>query len=227
MALWRRMIFHRMLCWTDPLARPGPEAMAVDEWLLGQAHGAPVLRVYRWDGPWCSVGYFTPIAEATVRLDCPSWVRRLTGGGVVDHRADWTYSLVIPRDEPAANWRGATSYREIHHALALALADEGVACALTPGATTADGPLCFTNPVDHDLIDGDGRKIAGAGQRRTRHGLLHQGSVALPAGDAGRALRLARRLADIVETREIVPDVAAVASLVAQRYGAPEWTARR
>ena len=45
-----------------------------------------------------------------------------------------------------------------------------------------DGSVCFNNPVAFDLADTQGVKIAGAGQRRTRHGLLHQGSLLTRAG---------------------------------------------
>ena len=36
---------------------------------------------------------------------------------------------------------------------------------------------CFQNPVAGDVIAG-GRKLAGAAQRRTKWGMLHQGSIA-------------------------------------------------
>ena len=39
------MVFERLLLWLDPVKRPGPEAMAVDEWLLETA-AQPILRVY-------------------------------------------------------------------------------------------------------------------------------------------------------------------------------------
>jgi len=41
--------------------------------------------------------------------------------------------------------------------------------------------LCFANPVRADVMI-DSRKIAGAAQRRTRAGLLHQGSIQLATG---------------------------------------------
>ena len=41
---------------------------------------------------------------------------------------------------------------------------------------------CFEKPVAWDLLGENGEKIAGAGQRRSRYGVLHQGSVQAPAG---------------------------------------------
>src|SRR6478672_8158419 len=99
-------IFQKLLLWMDPVKRTGPEAMAVDEWLLETAF-LPVLRVYEWDGDWASVGYFGKIAEARSTVPEVSWVRRWTGGGLVDHRSDWTYSLALPNSEKLATERGA------------------------------------------------------------------------------------------------------------------------
>jgi len=222
-------IFHNLQCWIDPVARDGPHAMAVDEWLCGVAD-VPVLRVYPWDGDWCSLGYFGEIQTAQARIDCPNWVRRITGGGVVDHRSDWTYSLVIPKSEPAANWRGDASYRAVHQALAAVLRAEGIDCRLSSGAAVAGEALCFSNPVDHDIVAPDQRKIAGAGQRRSREGLLHQGSVAVPVNgtkSTHRALALAKELAQFVKPADFQPDSETVRRMIDERYGCFDWLARR
>ncbi|MFP4069868.1 MAG: lipoyl protein ligase domain-containing protein, partial [Opitutales bacterium] len=66
--------------------------MAVDAALLQSLpEGVAVLRHYGWIEPSLSFGYAQPYAQVAaaappgVRL-----VRRLTGGGLVDHRNDWT-----------------------------------------------------------------------------------------------------------------------------------------
>lgn len=203
--------------------------MAVDDWLCGTAT-APVLRIYDWAGEWCSLGYFGSLAEAVERIDCPQWVRRITGGGVVDHRVDWTYSLVIPKSDPVANLRGGESYRAIHETLAATLCAEGVDCRLSSGAAVAGEALCFANPVDHDVVGAAGGKLAGAGQRRSATALLHQGSVALPAADEAsrtRAHALANRLADGVAMVDLLPDAAWIDQQVRDRYARDDWTARR
>lgn len=212
----------------DPVARPGPEAMAVDEWLL-ETREEPLLRVYGWRGGWGSVGYFGDLEAARAALPGLSWVRRWTGGGTVDHRRDWTYTLIVPSGCGPAGTKGAESYRVIHEALADALSDCGVAARLSAGDAETGAALCFRNPVGHDLVSPGGSKIAGAGQRRTRRGLLHQGSVLAAEGaDLSRLpFFLADRLAGRVRIEDLrVPEDWLRAKVVG-RYADPVWTAGR
>ena len=230
-AHWVRMkaLLGTLRLWVDPVARAGPEAMAVDEWLLESAT-VPVLRVYRWLGDWGSVGYFGSLADATATVPGVRWVRRWTGGGTVDHRADWTYTVVAPAGEMLAGQRGAESYRIIHAALAAALVAEGINARLSGGNDATGAALCFANPVGHDLIDTAGRKLAGAGQRRSHHGLLHQGSVAVSANEADfvrRAEVLANCLGHDWATMQCQPPPDIIARKIAARYGRTEWTKRR
>lgn len=224
-----RVIFANLLLWMDPVTRPGPEAMAVDEWLLETAT-TPVLRVYAWQGDWASIGYFGNLPDAQAAIPAVAWVRRWTGGGVVDHRADWTYTVVAPAGELLARQRGAESYQHLHHALEETMQAEGLAARLSSGDAQTGAALCFENPVPHDLVGSDGRKLAGAGQRRTRQGLLHQGSVAAaahPEASRRRAEQLAGRLAAAWQPCDLQPPAELIARKVADRYGRPAWTTRR
>jgi lipoate-protein ligase A len=209
--------------WVDETARPGPENMAVDEWLL-QTVSRPVLRVYRWEEAWGSCGYFVAAAEVRSALPGLRWVRRWTGGGIVDHRADWTYTVVLPRTESLAQCRGAESYRVIHGALVAALAMPGV--VLAGESVPARGGVCFSHAVEHDVVDATGRKIAGAGQRRTSQGLLHQGSLSMPAHEE-LAQCMARELAREVRDADFRPPAEFISERVASRYGAHSWQERR
>lgn len=206
--------------WIDPIARDGPENMAVDEWLAESAT-TPVLRSYRWAPGWGSHGYFVKAAELPERGLC--WVRRWTGGGIVDHRADWTYTLFVPNGFGLAEARGGESYRVIHAALAQALRAAGSAARLEGPRPPAAGGECFLQPVEYDVLDAGDRKIAGAGQRRSPRGLLHQGSVvtAVPLPEP-----LAAALARSVTQRSFAPDPALLAAKVAERYGREDWTTR-
>lgn len=194
--------------------------MAVDEWLLETVE-RPTLRVYGWDGKWGSVGYFGDVEEARRQIPGRQWVRRRTGGGTVDHAADWTYTVVVPAGVPLAKMRGGESYRLLHEALAVALAAEGVRAEMSLETPDAEEPLCFSNPAPFDLL-GEVGKLAGAGQRRTRHGLLHQGSVAgMCEGENSLARTKALATCLCWEARQVFPVVEgdAVGRLMSQRYG--------
>lgn len=223
-------IFRKLNLWIDTVPRSGPEAMAVDEWLL-EAATAPVLRVYRWSGAWASLGYFGKIATAREAFSEVQWVRRWTGGGMVDHRADWTYTIVAPHDEPLAKLRGAESYRILHQALMDTLIAGGISARLSSGTEETGGALCFENPVSYDLLGADGRKLAGAGQRRTRQGLLHQGSVAAPCKDGEtskrRAEEFAARISQDWKHSCHHPNPENLAQRISARYECDAWTLRR
>jgi lipoate-protein ligase A len=203
--------------------------MAVDEWLLETAD-SPVLRVYGWRGAWGSVGYFGSLTEARASFPGVEWVRRWTGGGTVDHRNDWTYTIVAPAGGGLAKLRGAESYRLVHAALAEILTAEGLEARLSSGDDATGSKLCFENPVSHDLVGTGGGKLAGAGQRRTKRGLLHQGSVAAACDlekSHSRAERLAAGLADGWQIVDLVPPKDWIDKMVEERYGSVPWTTRR
>jgi lipoate-protein ligase A len=224
----RMAVFEQLRLWIDPVRRPGPEAMAVDEWLLEIAT-VPVLRVYGWLGNWGSLGYFGKLPAACAAFPQLGWVRRWTGGGTVDHRSDWTYTLVAPTGSKLDGLRGAESYRILHAALASVLEAEHIGARLSSGADQTGAALCFENPVSHDLIDFSGRKLAGAGQRRTRCGLLHQGSVAAPCEESGsknRAERLSGVLAENWQAGDFQPPSDLIDLKIRSRYGCPAWTRR-
>jgi lipoate-protein ligase A len=205
--------------------------MAIDEWLLENVM-IPTLRVYQWEPGWGSLGYFIPHKEADEAFPQLNWVRRWTGGGTVDHRQDWTYTLVVPQGETLADSRGAESYCVIHEVLAAVLRMEGQRAILTGGNCGDVNMPCFLNPVRHDLVDDRGNKIAGAGQRRSRRGLLHQGSVSQKLDLHLSKLRTERLAATLaVEPFETQLPPAWVGeeqiSQLSRRYESAEWTCRR
>jgi lipoyl(octanoyl) transferase len=221
--VWDDPVLAQLILWNDALPHDGPRNMAIDEWLWQNAT-APTLRVYRWLGHWMSIGYFSKHVSVPAGCD---FVRRPTGGGVVDHRDDWTYTLVVPRGHGIAELPGAESYRLIHQALCEALRAEGVDCALVTAESEATGDRCFVKPVLHDLIDANGNKIAGAGQRRGRNGLLHQGSVVVPVEAAQRGERIAGLLADEVKDVLLEPEDGWLKEWSLQVYENRIWNAKR
>lgn len=169
-------MFDRLILHFDPLPHDGAWNMAADQSWLEQSADA-VLRVYRWDRPTVTIGYAQSLPKLAEAL--PGWpvVRRWTGGGVVLHENDFTYSVIVPGGHPWAETRPLDSYQIIHDSLAKALVSAGFSgCRLAGPEDLIENPFCFVAPALHDVVRGK-VKIAGAGQRRGKLGLLHQGSV--------------------------------------------------
>jgi len=168
---------------------PGDYAfnMALDEALLEGASrlGQPVLRLYGWIEPAASFGYFQRYVEVEQMTPLRPLVRRPTGGGVVPHDADWTYSVVVPPSHDWYRFSATDSYRRMHEWIRAAFARLALATELAPACRKTLPGQCFQGHERFDVL-WRGLKIAGAAQRRTRHGLLIQGSV------QGRGLSLAR-----------------------------------
>lgn len=155
--------------------------MALDEALLelAPAIGRPVLRFYGWSEPAASFGYSQHYAEIERWTRLRPLVRRPTGGGLVPHDADWTYSVAIPPGDSWYQLAASESYRRIHEWIGQAFARIEVPTSLAPAARKDVPGQCFVGAEKFDLL-WQGRKIAGAAQRRTHNGLLIQGSVQPP-----------------------------------------------
>ena len=153
--------------------------MAIDEILLrgAEKRGAPLFRVYQWKHPAISIGYFQdyPVDYE----DDYAIVRRPTGGGLVWHGKDLTFTLVVPRNHDLYAMTASESYCAFHRRIMRALQSKGYVCSLQAEIEKTGSGACFESPVTHDLVIG-GKKIAGGAQRRTKYGLLHQGSLLLP-----------------------------------------------
>jgi lipoate-protein ligase A len=214
----------------------GPPAfnMAMDEALLEAVArlGQPVLRLYGWTEPAATFGYFQKFVEVEQTTLLRPLIRRPTGGGVVPHDADWTYSLAFP---PGHEWyllRAEESYRRVHEWIQSAFARLGVATELAPcGKKSAPGQ-CFVGYEKHDLL-WRGRKIAGAAQRRNKLGLLIQGSVqppplALARPDWERAM--VEAVAPPAHWAELTPDKGLqtrAAELVTGKYSQAAYNRKR
>ena len=166
-------LFTSLTVCHDIDSRSAAMNMAIDEALLETA-AIPSIRFYEWDHPALSFGYFGKFEDvAAYQRDI---VRRWTGGGIVFHGEDLTYSLVIPRGSPAFEESSMSIYERTHAAIREALATNGHVSELAANAGPKISESCFANPVRADVLL-NGRKIAGAAQRRTRRGLLQQGSI--------------------------------------------------
>lgn len=191
----------------------------------------PSLFLYRWREPTVTLGY-AQIAERVLDLEAVARAgvpvaRRPTGGRAILHADDWTYSAVVPLDDPRFGGGLAASVSRLAAVVAAALAAVGVDCvpagraaartarAARAAARTplADEPACFALAVGHELTVA-GRKLAGSAQRRLTRALLQQGTILagpgyerladlLPGEGEPRAAARARLLAATVTVREL------------------------
>lgn len=218
------------------------------------------FRAYGWHRPSFTFGYSQKIewvrAQLPADAESAELVRRPSGGGVVDHREDWTYALVIPRGHALEAARAVDSYRAVHAALVAALAacgqpavlkekcepageasdadanSEGAGCAAVKGPT-----VCFTRPELYDVLHPTtGAKIAGAAQKRTKEGLLFQGSIWRPAAESVRdwdafhaafVAELARTLGAEAEETPWPEFNEGEHEALTEQYASPEWNEAR
>jgi lipoate-protein ligase A len=210
--------------------------MAVDEALLAAAgdHGISVLRFYGWTESAATFGYFQRYSEIESLTDLRPLIRRPTGGGLVPHDSDWTYSVAIPPSHAWFSLKAVESYRRVHEWLRRAFASIRVETTLAPCCQKEGPGQCFIGAEQFDLLLGD-RKLAGAAQRRTKAGLLIQGSIQLAGLDVDRrdwegGMRAVASEDWGVEWREF-PDVDSLATaaegLVAEKYGSANFNQRR
>ena len=170
------------LFWDDGAHDPAWN-MAADEVLLltARERGLAVLRFYQWNVPSVSIGYVQPF-DAVDAGDGVDIVRRPTGGGIVYHNNDFTYSVVVPAHHWLTDLDRVSSYEWINRAIQKGLEYSQLPASLAqnsiPRSVDRSTMVCFHHPTRYDIVAGD-RKIAGSAQRRTRDGLLHQGSINL------------------------------------------------
>jgi lipoyl(octanoyl) transferase len=197
--------------------------MAIDEALLLTSSSA-TLRCYGWRGEAVSFGYFNKWESiARLYLDRP-YVRRWTGGGIVEHGKDFTYSLVIPIGLGKC---GTTElYEFVHLAIARALSELGYVVEIIQTPDRGETAGCFERAVAFDLKV-DGKKIAGAAVRRNQQGILLQGSIQRVTIPLSFGTMLSETLADRVLPLPIsLRPTKLAARLVAEKYGAEAWNHR-
>lgn len=215
------MLFSKLIQIVDSNRHSAAMNMAIDEVLLRSAVEEPMLRIYHWERPAVSFGYFGSWQDTITLWPQRDVVRRWTGGGVVLHGEDLTYTLVVPRAHRFFREPPLASYEAVHATIAALLEN----ASLASDAVSRISSACFENAVRYDVVLG-GKKVAGAAQRRTRSGLLHQGSI-----QAGQDTNLETLLPLALgkEVERIALTSAALESavrLAEDRYASPAWLRR-
>ena len=166
--------------------------MAVDELLV--SNFAPCIRFFNWDArPQATFGYVQKFAQAEAELKnlgINSFTRRMTGGGLVLHKDDLTFSLVF--DLPS-RVQPNLIYTALHGAIQAELKNAGFLASVYEGKSnynpqTSGGKVqnCFTNPVADDLMQSD-KKILGGALRRFDKRVLYQGSLQIKDAESQKA----------------------------------------
>ncbi|HBA72165.1 MAG: lipoate--protein ligase [Geobacteraceae bacterium GWC2_55_20] len=166
----------------------GPENMALDEALLCafDQYSKPILRLYGWHPAAISLGRFQKAREVLDTGRCladgTTIVRRITGGGVIYHADELTYSIICsPEQIPETNsikdsFRVLTGfllrfYRDL--GLDASYAVDGNNSGEKLGERT---PFCFAGKETYDILV-NGRKIGGNAQRRLKRIIFQHGSI--------------------------------------------------
>ncbi|MFA6188397.1 MAG: lipoate--protein ligase family protein [Sulfuricurvum sp.] len=176
------MIAHNTWRFLNSHTQTAQKNMAVDEALLiGFKEGdMPILRLYGWENA-LSVGRYstlwTSLDRQTVEAKNVLCVRRISGGGILVHGGDLSYSLIMPHD-----WLREKGVKESYHYLCSFLirlykrlgykadfAGEKRGSALRSN-------ICLAGNEVYDILI-NGKKIGGNAQRHTRHALFQHGSI--------------------------------------------------
>lgn len=165
--------------------------MAVDEAMLiaySQGNIPPTLRIYGWRPGAFSLGYFQDPQQVLDLAECNKrnmlFVRRMTGGGVIFHYRELTYSLVCSPEE--INVRGSIddSFRTVCSFLIetynrLGLSPRFAQQAAVPSCEgKTRHSLCFASKEKNDIVI-QGKKIGGNAQRRKREVIFQHGCIPL------------------------------------------------
>lgn len=216
------------------------EQMALDEELVRVRPDGVTLRFYNWTpGPAVTFGYAQFTHEVRRSLQAQSFAgeicRRPTGGGMVYHLGDLTFSLVFPSTQ-----RPSEIYKNLHGAIHAALILSGLNAQIfdkkLPAAAYApsqqhQASACFVNPVENDLLQPDGHKMLGGAIRRFGTTVLYQGSLQVPGARENPAYKHAITQAvrsflntDLQIARAPENILQAAKTLAQTQYNTPAWT---
>ena len=211
--------------------------MALDEALARAKPETFCLRFFRWAGVGATFGYAQRIREVEPALPAgigTCYTRRPTGGGIVPHLDDLTFSCVFPA---GGVLRPTEIYRRLHSALLAGLRGAGLEARLCATSAPPDpagprGGQCFVQPVALDILTEAG-KILGGAIRRFGDTVLYQGSLQLP-GARARAAELEEAIARSLggewglawERRGLEAAVRTEAEALAAKYRSEAWVRR-
>jgi len=156
--------------------------MALDEAIseaVRQKLSPPTLRLYQWDRPSVTIGYFQKTSEININYCAEKGypvVRRATGGRAILHDIELTYSF-----SSSNNGGLLENYAVISKALVKGLNLIGINARISfvkKRCGSFRNPACFKS-VSYGEVTLDGRKVIGSAQKRYHNGFFQQGSIML------------------------------------------------
>ncbi len=211
------------------------EQMAADELLVSGF--APCIRFFNWDfRPQATFGYVQKLGQAQAELKTlgiDRFTRRMTGGGLVLHKNDLTFSLVFDLKERV---QPGIIYTALHSAINEELSKAGFIASVYTGESdykpqTEQGQVqnCFTNPVADDLMQ-NGKKVLGGALRRFDKRVLYQGSLQIKEAESQKAkqalIKGFLKYLGQTDTQEIILTqdfLAQTKNLAQTKYRTEEW----
>jgi lipoyl(octanoyl) transferase len=175
--------------------------MAFDETLLHgytQLDSPPTLRIYGWKTPSLSLGFSQDPEQVLdieyCRQNAVPFVRRITGGGIIYHANELTYSLVCSKSDLGIPSRVVSSYKTICSFLINFYGTLGLAARFAcdmSGDDRLGAPhaLCFASKEKYDIVI-DGKKIGGNAQKRSGQAIFQHGSIPVRIQDTASATSL-------------------------------------
>ncbi len=169
--------------------------MAIDEALTRECIDSEdkptAIRFYTWKETSCSIGYFQKMKDV---LKAPNdkeipVVRRPTGGGIVYHGNDITFSIVKKSMQPGKQENITSFYKLIGESLLMSLERLGFTGTFylpdeeshrsEPKKNPFNNRLsqhsfCSETPAKYDIMI-DGSKVAGYAARKSQGAVLYQG----------------------------------------------------
>jgi lipoyl(octanoyl) transferase len=214
----------------------GPRNMAVDEAIFNNkikySGSLPSLRIYTWDSPCITMGYFQKYKDFSsfnVHI-----TRRMTGGLTVVHGNDVSFSFVLDDNSWDFVYDQEKSYLCIHKGIKDALdacgfKTEFVKAESVDRNKSVKNNICVQTFFPYDLHLNN-KKIVGSCQRRRGKNLLVQGSIHLPKPvdrnnfyEAWETSLKNNLSVDIVKNGLTAEELSDAAILEKTRYSADSW----
>ena len=169
--------------------------MAIDEALtrkcIDSEDRPATIRFYTWKETSCSIGYFQKMKDVLKNQNYKRIpvVRRPTGGGIVYHGNDITFSIVKKRMQPGRQENITSFYKLIGESLLRGLERLGFTCTFyLPEETShrsaqerkplndnhTQQSFCSVTPTKYDIMIA-GSKVAGYAARKSQGAVLCQG----------------------------------------------------